>query len=129
MTRNPFNIDDEDFHFLSTQVVAVHGKNAVNCDEAKIIKSKIQESLDKVNFTDAHIKKKDQFVSLGDLARSVKTDGKNSISVNTTLLFTRLVAIAQREVDLQQYFAYDLTRKSMPLFKNELTRKPDKAAL
>ena len=68
-------------------------------------------------------------MSLGDLARSVKTDGKNSISFNTTLLFTRLVAIAQREVDLQQYFAYDLSRKSMPLFKNKLMRKPDKAAL
>ena len=54
---------------LSTGVVAVHGKDAVNCDEAEIIGSKIQESLDKVNFTDAHIKKKDQFVILQEVSR------------------------------------------------------------
>ena len=72
MSRNPFNIDDEDLHSLSTGVVAVHRKNAVNCDEAEIVGPKIQESLDKVDFTDAHIRKKYQFVSLGDLARSVK---------------------------------------------------------
>ena len=128
MTRNPFNIDHEDLHSLSTGVVAVHGKEAVN-GEAEIIGSRIQESLDKVNFTDAHIKKKDQFVSLGDLARSVKTDGKNSLSVNPTLLFTRLAATAQQEDDIEQYFTYDLTQQAMALFKNELMRKPDKTAL
>ena len=89
VTRNLFNNDEEDLHSLSTGVVAVHGKDAVNCDKADIIGSKILEKLDKVNFTDAYIKKKDQFVSFGDLSRSVKIDGKNSISVNSTLLFTR----------------------------------------
>ena len=49
MTRNPFNIDDDDLHSLSTRVVAVHENDTVNCDEAEIIGSKIQESLDKVN--------------------------------------------------------------------------------
>ena len=59
ITRNPFNIDDEDMHSLSTGVVAVHGKHVINCDETEIIGSKIQERLDKVNFIDVHIKKKD----------------------------------------------------------------------
>ena len=68
-------------------------------------------------------------MSLGDLARSVKTDVKNSVSVNPTLLFTILAAIAQQEDDAEQYFAYDLTHKTVALFKNELMRKPDKAAL
>ena len=58
VTRNSFNIDD-DLHSLSSRVTVVHGKDAVNCDEAEIIRSKIQENLDKVNFTDAHIYKKD----------------------------------------------------------------------
>ena len=95
MTRNPFNIHDEDLPSLSNGFVAVYGKDAVNCDEAEITGSKIKKTLDKVNFTDAHIKKKDQFVSLGDLARSVKTDGKKSVSIKPTLLLTRLAAIAQ----------------------------------
>ena len=68
-------------------------------------------------------------MSLGDLARSVKTDGKNFVSVNTTFLFTRLAAIAQREDYVEQYFPYDLTQERMALFKNELMRKPDKPAL
>ena len=129
ITRNRLNIDDEDVHSLSTGVVAVHGKHVVNCDETEIIGSKIQERLDKVNFIDVHIKKKDQFVSLGDLARSFKADGKNSVSVNPTLLFTRLAAIAQREDDVEQYFAYYLTHEPMALFKNEFMKKSDKAAL
>ena len=58
VTRNSFNVDDY-LHSLSTRVTAVNGKDAVNCDEAEIIRSKIQENLDKVNFTDAHIYKKD----------------------------------------------------------------------
>ena len=128
-TRKSLNTDDDDLHSLSTGVVAVHGKDAVNCDEAEIIGSKIQESLDKVNFTEAHIKKKDQIVSLGHLAKSVKTDGKNSVSVNPRPLFTRLAAIAQRADDVEQYFAYDVTHEPMALFKNELKRKPGKAAL
>ena len=58
VTRNPFNIHDEDLPSLSNGFVAVHGKDAVNCDEAEIKGSKIKKTLDKVNFTDAHIKKK-----------------------------------------------------------------------
>ena len=90
VTRNPFNIDDKNLHPLSTGVVAVHGKDAVKCYDAEIIGSKIQESLGKFNFTDAHIKVKDQLhklinYTLGDLARSVKTDGKSAICVNCTL--------------------------------------------
>ena len=45
MTPNPFNTDDENFHSLSTGVVAVHGKDAANCDETEIIGSKILEDI------------------------------------------------------------------------------------
>ena len=56
---------------------------------------------------------------LGELARNVKTDRKNSVSVNPTLLFTRLSGIAQQEDNVEQYFGYDLTH----------FETPDKAAL
>ena len=42
MTRNSVSVDD-DLHFLSTGVAAVHRIDAVNCDEAEITGSKIQE--------------------------------------------------------------------------------------
>ena len=51
---------------------------------------------------------------LGELARNVKTDRKNSVSVNPTLLFTRLSGIVQQEDNVEQYFGYDLTHFETP---------------
>ena len=41
--------------------------------------------------------------------------------------FTRLAAIAQREKDVEQYFAFELTNQPHALFKDGLMRKPDKS--
>ena len=47
-----------------------------------------------------------------------------------TLLFTRLVAVAQREKeDVEEFFSFELTQEPMSLFKKGLMRKPDKPAL
>ena len=46
------------------------------------------------------------------------------------MLFTRLIAIAQREDDIKQYLAYELTTVPMSLFdKAGMMRKPNKPAL
>ena len=49
--------------------------------------------------------------------------------MNSTRLFTRLAAIAQREEDVEQYFDFELTSLPQALFKNDLIRKPDKSTL
>ena len=61
--------------------------------------------------------------------RSVKIDAKDPICVNPTLLFTRLVALAQREEDIEPNFDFELTKYPMSLFKDNLMRKPDKSSL
>ena len=128
-TRNPFNMKDGNLCSLSSGVVSVKGNDNVNCDEAEIIGARIQDSLDNLKFSEAKFKRKDQFVSLASFTRSISIGGKNQICVNPTLLFTRLAAIAEREENVEQYFDFELTNQPQSLFKNELMRKPDKAAL
>ena len=128
-TRNPFTYEDTNLHSLSTGAVSVIGKDMVNCENAEAVGLSIQQSLDNVNFTDATIKRKDQLRSLESLTKSIKIDDKNSIFLNSTRLFTRLAAIAQREEDVEQYFEFELTLRPQALFKNDLMRKPDKSSL
>ena len=128
--RNPFNMIDDNLHSLSTGVVSVKGKDKVNCDDAENIGAIIQKKLDDTTFTEAKIKKKDLLVPLDSLTNSpLDADSKDAVSVNPTLLFTRLAAIAEREENVEQYFDYELNHQALSLFKNGLMRKPDKAAL
>ncbi|XP_066928663.1 uncharacterized protein [Clytia hemisphaerica] len=76
------------------------------------------------------ILKKDLLVPLDDLTNEpLDVDSKDPVSVNPTLLFTRLAAIAEREENVEQFFDYELNHQALSLFKNGLMRKPDKAAL
>jgi len=121
---------DDNLHSLSTSVVSVKSKDKVNCDDAENIGSVIQKKLNGVTFTEAKIKKKDLLVPLHSLANSpLDAENKDVISVNPTLLFTRLAAIAEREDNVEQYFDYELNHQPLSLFKNGFMRKPDKAAL
>ena len=45
-------------------------------------------------------------------------------------MFTRLAAVAKREVKEESYFYYEMTNEPMSsLFKNMMMRKPDKPSL
>ena len=128
--RNPFNMIDSNLHSLSTGSVSMRGKDKVNCDDAESIGAKIQSKLDNAIFTEAKILKRDLIVSLDALTNEpLDIDSKDPVSVNPTLLFTRLAAIAEREDDVEQYFDYELNHQALSLFKNGLMRKPDKASL
>ena len=122
-------MDTNDLHSLLTGVVSVKGIDNVNCEDAEAIGARIHKMLDNVNLAEAKIKKKDQLSSLDSLTKMVKVSEKNSVCVNPTVLFTRLAAIAQREENVEQYFAFELTNHPQALFKNGLMRKPDKSAL
>ena len=49
--------------------------------------------------------------------------------MDRTILFSRLVAIAQKEDDVEQQFAFELTPEPTELFKDGMMRKPQKATL
>ena len=127
--RNPFKVNDKNLHSMSSGLVSKHGSDVVNCEEAESIGAHIQASLDGVKFTETKIKRKDQFKSLDFLAKCINVGDKDPISVNPTMLFTRLAAVAEREEDVEKYFSYELTVRPYTLFKNELMRKPDKSSL
>ena len=126
--RNPFGFEDENLHSLSTGIISMTSKDSVNCEDAKELGLKIKKELDNVSLSAATIKRKNQIKPLASLLNTVKVD-EVQVYVSTTVLFTRLAAIAKREENEEKYFDYELTTEPMSLFKNNLTRSPDKPSL
>ena len=126
--RNPFTYSDENLHSLSTGLISTAGKDAVNSDESEKLGKEIHKKLDGETIISTTIKQKDQFKSLESLSNTIKIDG-NKESINPTVLFTPLTAMARREEDVQKYFEYEMSPFPPPLFKDGLMRKPDKPSL
>jgi hypothetical protein len=95
--------------------VSIKGEDNVNCELAEEIGANIHTSIDNKPITLAKIKRQDHLQPLDSLFNIVKINEK-SVYMNPTLLLTRLVAIAQREDDLADYFNYELTTTCMSLF-------------
>eukprot|EP00111_Clytia_hemisphaerica_P004289 TCONS_00012238-protein len=126
--RNPFIFKDQHLHSLSSGVVSMKNKDNVNCEEAEKVGKKFQETIDEKAFTDAKLKRKDEVKSLAVIQNTIIVDDE-PIAVDSTSLFTRLAAVAQREENVEKYFEYELTQFPESLFKRGLMRKPDKASL
>jgi len=91
-------------------------------------KKKIQKSLDNKLINDASIKRKDQLKSLASLRNNIcKKEGERLSDPKA--LFHRMVTIAEREENLEQFFQFELTAEPMSLFKDGMMRKPDKPSL
>ena len=125
--RNPFGFEDENLHSLSTGIISMTSKDSVNCEDAEELGLKIQKELD-VLLGAATIKRKNQIKPLASLLNTVKVD-EVQVYVSTTVLFTRLAAIAKRKENEEKYFDYELAKEPMSLFKNNLMRSPDKPSL
>ena len=125
--RNPFGFEDENLHSLSTEIISMTSKDSVNCEDAEELGLKIQKELD-VSLGAATIKRKNQIKPLASLLNTVEVD-EVQVYVSTTVLFTRLAAIAKREENDEKYFDYELTTEPMSLFKKNLMRSPDKLSL
>ena len=128
--HNPFTIEDSDLHLhsLSSGLISIKGEDNVNCDMVVEVGAKIQKSINNKTITAATIKRHDLIRPLDALFNVVKIN-KKPLYMDPTILFTRLIAIAQREEGLVDYFNYDLTTTCMSLFKDNLMRKPDKPSL
>ena len=102
--------------------------NGVNCDKAEEIGAIIQKKLDNVCVLNASIKTSEQILPLEHLYPGIKVD-KQQVHINPGLLFSRLIALVQREEDMTPYFDYELTPIPTSLFKDNTMRKPSKAQL
>ena len=76
----------------------------------------------------ASIKRKGQVSTLQTLKPGVIVDDKK-VHMDPTILFTRLVAMVQKEDDVEQQFAFELTPEPRALFKDGMLRKPQKENL
>ena len=74
------------------------------------------------------IKRSEQVKTLDSLLPGFKVD-KEKLVINPTILFTRLIAIVQREDDMRGYFEYEFTTIPTSLFKDNAMRKTAKAQL
>jgi len=74
------------------------------------------------------MKKKDGVKALICLQKGVYVEGAK-IHVNCSNLFNRLIFLAERQPNMSSYFAYELAPVPTSLFKDNMMRKPDKAAL
>ena len=68
----------------------------VMCDKTEEIGWKLQKQVDNIGVLKASIKRSEQVKSLEHLYLEVQVD-KQKVHINPTLLFSRLIAIVQRE--------------------------------
>ncbi len=118
-----FNLDENGL--CSLGLTAADG-DGINCDRAEEVGARIQKKLDHVSIAQASLKRKDQVKSLNHLQPGIQID-KEKCQINPTNLFSRLIAIIQREEDLSPYFCYELTTFPRSLFKDGIMRKTQKS--
>lgn len=125
--HEPFDPNEPRLRSISSGLIAGPDDH-INCDETELVGSIIQENLDDVSVAAASIKRSEQVRTLGYLTTGVKI-GKHRVVIDPTLLFTRLIAIAQREDNIEKYFEFELTVVPTSLFKETALRKPTKSQL
>ena len=81
-----------------------------------------------ISVTEGSIKRSQQVRSLNHLLPGLKVD-KKQVYINPTILFSRLIAIIQREEEISPYFDYELTVIPTSLFKDNTMRKTPKSQL
>ena len=65
---------------------------------------------------------------MDQLLPGLKVD-KKQVNINPTILFSRLIAIIQREEEISSYFDYELTVIPTSIFKGKTMRKTAKSQL
>lgn len=125
--NNPFTCIDKRLHGLSSGIVASES-DGVNCDNAEEIGERIMTSIDNLNFNEIVLRKIDRAKTLGHLGRKVAS-GDKRLPVDSSVLFSRLLVVMQREPDISPMFKHELTALPTAFFKGESLRKADKALL
>ena len=105
--HEPFDMNEPGLRSLSSGLVAADD-DTINCDKTEQIGTKIQKQLNNASVADGSIKRSEQVRSLDHLLPGVKVD-KKQVNINSTILFSRLIAIMQREDEISSYFEYELT--------------------
>jgi hypothetical protein len=125
--HDPFDMSDGKLRSLSSALTACIG-DGINCDDTECVGANLQKQLDNASIAKASIKRSEQVKTLDVLMPGFKVD-REKVVINPTILFTRLIAIVQREDNMSCYFEYELTTIPTSLFKDNAMRKNTKAQL
>ena len=109
---------------ISSGLTATDG-DGMNCDITEEVGAKIQKMLDNISVAEASLKRNDQIHFLRSLKPGIQIDQKKY----PMHLFSRLIAIVQREKDMIPYFSYALAAIPMSLFRDSAMRKTQKSQL
>ena len=127
--HDPFDLSSQALRSISTGLQAQED-DQINCDNAEAVGFEIQLKLNDKLYCDSKIKRSEQVKPLASLSSKVKVGKKTEAYLHPTVLFTRLVAMAQRDDDdVSKYFEYELTTMPTSLFKENFMRKPNKSQL
>ena len=124
-SHDPFDIGSEKLRSLDSGLIA---GDDVNCDEAEMIGSQIQQSLDNLSWNNATVKRSLKAVTLASLKPSVKINDEK-IVVDPLVLFSRLIILMHRYGDISCFFDYELSPVPTSLFDGYLMRKSNKSSL
>ncbi|XP_065901877.1 uncharacterized protein [Dysidea avara] len=123
--HEPFDLNEVKLRSLSSGLTTTAG-DGINPDKAEEVGLNIHVQLDGLNVAEASIKRTGHIKALADLKPAVQVD-QQKLSINPTILFSRLIAIVQREEDMRPYFDFELTAFRTLLFKDNFMRKAVKA--
>ena len=122
-------MEGEHLYSLSNGLVSIKGQDDVYPEDTEKVGAAIHETLDNLAFTEAKIKRKMQLKLLYFLTDSINIPGKKAVQLNPANLFVILATVAQRQEDVEEYFEYEMTNYPMPIYKDNMMRKPNKASL
>ena len=122
--NDPFDVQKPKLQSLSSNLIADEN---VNCDQIMAVGRRIQNSLDGMSVAEASIKRS-VVKTLASLKNVVKIRDQR-VNIDPTLLFMRLVVIAERNDNILSYFKHELTAVPTSLFVDTMMRKPNKASL
>ena len=110
-SHDPFDIGSEKLRSLDSGLIA---GDDVNCDEAEMIGSQIQQSLDNLSWKNATVKRSLKAITLA--------------SLDPLVLFSRLIILMHRYRDISCFFDYELSPVPTSLFDGYLMRKSNKSS-
>ena len=125
--HEPFDSEEWRLRSLSSGLTASED-DGVNCDCTEEVGANTQQKIDNVTVTEASLKRSNQIRSLNHLQPGIQINNKK-YHIDPMILFSRLIAIVQREEYITQYFKYELTAFPISLFKDAGMRKTQKSQL
>ena len=108
--------------------LAVSDCDVINCDEAEFVGASIMNGMDNKPFQDIVIKRAQQIKPLSAL-KLRSASGVSNVTVNSNVLFSRLLIVLSRKDSMETYFSFELAPEPTSLFHDCLMRKTAKAAL